>query len=72
MTAEREHPHAKPPAGEEAPEDGREEYASYRETDPDVADPDAEAVREADLQPGTPKAERDRDPTDGAEGPDPD
>jgi hypothetical protein len=35
-------------------EDAREEYTSYRERDPDTGDPDEEAVREADLQPGSP------------------
>ena len=36
------------------PEDAREEYTAYRETDPD--EPEQErAVREADLQPGSPE-----------------
>ena len=36
--------------GDEGAEDAREEYTSYRETEPDApADPEAE--READLQP---------------------
>ncbi len=36
------------------PEDAREEYTAYRETDPDAPD-EEQAVREADLQPGAPE-----------------
>lgn len=50
------------PAGlEPAEQDGPppEEYTSYREVRPGEAEPgSAEARREADLQPGTPKSER--------------
>lgn len=37
-----------------SPEDAREEYTAYRETDPDEPEK-GKAVREADLQPGSPE-----------------
>ncbi len=52
-------------AGPEAADasDAREEYAGYRERDPDEATPEgAEARREAALQPGEPRAKHARRP----------
>lgn len=46
--------------GEAASEDTREEYTSYRETRPEKPEPDDEAVREADLQPGSPEEDDER------------
>lgn len=40
--------------GDDPSQDTREEYTSYRETNPGKADVDREAEREADLQPGRP------------------
>lgn len=40
--------------GQDPAEDAREEYAAYRET-ADAPDPNEEALREADLQPGSPE-----------------
>ena len=54
------------------PEHAREEYTAYRETDPDALVVDPDAVREADLQPGTPLAERGDDEDVAPEPRDPD
>jgi hypothetical protein len=56
-TRDREKPAGLEPAEETAPPP--EEYTSYREVDPGNESPaEEEAVREADLQPGSPRGDQ--------------